>query len=344
MATALMTTSPRLLRRRSPSVRSPFRRRIGVAAVAASVLVGLASPVGSEPLAGADPVAVGRQQVAVATAARQRAESRLAQVVSRRTALEQRSRELDGADAASTEALAGARRQVRELAVAAFIDGGRTELLQASLTPDEAALVAWRVGMVSGGADTVSDAVDHFEALRSANDPEQEQVASELDAVRSEEEQARSDLVQSSAAERDATVALDASRREQAAARAARASAVAAAPTPRASAAPGRRSTPRPSPSSSSAAGLGVRSSGGAPTADEAAFLARVRQCESRGNYQIVSSTGRYRGAYQFSVETWRGVGGSGDPAAASPAEQDARALALLRLQGKRAWPVCSGR
>ncbi|HMX66521.1 MAG TPA: transglycosylase family protein, partial [Microthrixaceae bacterium] len=109
-------------------------------------------------------------------------------------------------------------------------------------------------------------------------------------------------------------------------------------------AAPGRRSTARPSPSSSSAAGLGVRSSGGAPTAEEAAFLARVRQCESRGNYQIVSSTGRYRGAYQFSVETWRGVGGSGDPAAASPAEQDARALALLRLQGKRAWPVCSGR
>ena len=341
-----MTTSPRHLRRRSPSVRSTFRRRIGVAAVTASVLVGLASPVGSEPLAGADPIAVGRQKVAAAAAARQRAESRLAQVVSRRTALEQRSQELDGADAASTEALAGARRQVRELAVAAFIDGGRTELLQASLTPDEAAVVAWRVGMVSGGADTVSDAVDHFEALRSANDPEQEQVASELDAVRSEEEQARSDLVQSSAAERDATAALDASRREQAAARAARASsaAAAAAPTPRAPAAPGRRSTPRPSPSSSSAAGLGVRSSGGAPTADEAAFLARVRQCESRGNYQIVSSTGRYRGAYQFSVETWRGVGGSGDPAAASPAEQDARALALLRLQGKRAWPVCSGR
>jgi len=315
-----------------------------VAAVAASVLVGLAAPVGSEPLAGADPVAVGRQKVAAAAAARQRAESRLAQVVSRRTALEQRSRELDGADAASTEALAGARRRVRELAVAAFIDGGRTELLQASLTPDEAAVVAWRVGMVSGGADTVSDAVDHFEALRSANDPEQEQVASELDAVRSEEEQARSDLVQSSAAERDATAALDASRREQAAARAARASSAAVAPTPRAPAAPGRRSTARPSPSSSSAAGLGVRSSGGAPTADEAAFLARVRQCESRGNYQIVSSTGRYRGAYQFSVETWRGVGGSGDPAAASPAEQDARALALLRLQGKRAWPVCSGR
>ena len=100
-----MTTSPRLLRRRSPSVRSPFRRRIGVAAVAASVLVGLAAPVGSEPLAGADPVAVGRQKVAAAAAARQRAESRLAQVVSRRTALEQRSRELDGADAASTEAL-----------------------------------------------------------------------------------------------------------------------------------------------------------------------------------------------------------------------------------------------
>lgn len=319
---------------------SPSRRRLGVVAVVVPLLVGLASPAGSEPRAGADPVAVARQRVATATAARQRAESRLAQAASRRAALEQRAHELDGADAASTEALAGARRQVRELAVAAFIDGGRTELLQASLQPDEAARVAWRVGMVSGGADTVSDAVDHLERLRSANDPEQQQVAAELDAVRSEEEQARSDVVQSSAAERDAAAALEAGRRERAAARTPAPAARPASPPPRSS----RGVAPRVGPSSSSAAGLGVRSSGGAATADEAAFLARVRQCESRGNYQIVSSTGRYRGAYQFSVETWRGVGGSGDPAAASPAEQDARALALLRLQGKRAWPVCSGR
>ncbi|MSY22854.1 MAG: hypothetical protein F2668_07740, partial [Actinobacteria bacterium] len=36
-----------------------------------------------------------------------------------------------------------------------------------------------------------------------------------------------------------------------------------------------------------------------------------------------------------------RGMGGSGDPAAASPSEQDYRALLLLRLRGTRPWPIC---
>ena len=79
----------------------------------------------------------------------------------------------------------------------------------------------------------------------------------------------------------------------------------------------------------------------GGPSAAESATLARIRQCESRGNYSIVSRSGRYRGAYQFDFATWRGVGGSGDPAAASPAEQDYRALLLLRMRGTRPWPVC---
>jgi hypothetical protein len=77
-------------------------------------------------------------------------------------------------------------------------------------------------------------------------------------------------------------------------------------------------------------------------TAAEAALLAKIRQCESGGNYSAVSPSGMYRGAYQFSVATWRGVGGTGDPAQASPAEQDMRALMLLRSQGPRAWPHCS--
>jgi hypothetical protein len=79
----------------------------------------------------------------------------------------------------------------------------------------------------------------------------------------------------------------------------------------------------------------------GNPTAEESATLARIRWCESRNNYSIVSASGRYRGAYQFDMATWQGVGGSGDPAAASPAEQDYRALLLLRLRGTRPWPHC---
>lgn len=69
--------------------------------------------------------------------------------------------------------------------------------------------------------------------------------------------------------------------------------------------------------------------------------LASIRACESGGNYGAVSSSGRYRGAYQFDQQTWESVGGSGDPAAASPAEQDARARALQQQRGSSPWPNC---
>ena len=68
---------------------------------------------------------------------------------------------------------------------------------------------------------------------------------------------------------------------------------------------------------------------------------AALRQCESSGNYQAVSPSGLYRGAYQFDLSTWASVGGSGDPALASPAEQDHRAQVLWSQRGPSPWPVC---
>ena len=165
--------------------------------------------VGTVPaVAALDPVAQAREQASASTAARQGAEARLAAASARRGELEQRTSELAGADAAATEQLAEAHRQVRELAVAAFIDGGRTKILQASLEPEEAAAVSWRVGMVAGGAGQVSESVDRYEQLQAQNDPEQQAVAQELDRTRAAEDQARSDVVQTSAAERDGLVGL----------------------------------------------------------------------------------------------------------------------------------------
>jgi hypothetical protein len=69
--------------------------------------------------------------------------------------------------------------------------------------------------------------------------------------------------------------------------------------------------------------------------------LASIRACESGGDYGAVSSSGTYRGAYQFDSATWQSVGGSGDPAAASPAEQDMRAQMLYEQSGSSPWPVC---
>src|SRR5207253_5928731 len=52
---------------------------------------------------------------------------------------------------------------------------------------------------------------------------------------------------------------------------------------------------------------------------------AQLRQCESGGNYSTNTGNGFY-GAYQFTQQTWNGVGMSGSPASASPAQQDAAA------------------
>jgi uncharacterized protein YabE (DUF348 family) len=66
-----------------------------------------------------------------------------------------------------------------------------------------------------------------------------------------------------------------------------------------------------------------------------------LARCESGGNPRAVSRNGTYRGLYQFSMGTWRGVGGSGDPIDASPSEQTYRAKILYSRSGRSPWPVC---
>ena len=69
--------------------------------------------------------------------------------------------------------------------------------------------------------------------------------------------------------------------------------------------------------------------------------LQAIAACESGGNPKAISSNGTYRGKYQFSRETWQGVGGKGDPATAPEAEQDKRAAMLYARSGAGQWPVC---
>jgi transglycosylase-like protein len=69
--------------------------------------------------------------------------------------------------------------------------------------------------------------------------------------------------------------------------------------------------------------------------------LSGIAACESKGNPRAVGGGGAFRGKYQFTYGTWRAVGGHGDPAAASEAEQDRRAAMLLRRSGTSPWPVC---
>jgi hypothetical protein len=80
-----------------------------------------------------------------------------------------------------------------------------------------------------------------------------------------------------------------------------------------------------------------------APSSDAAATLQRIAQCESGGNPSAVSADGTYRGKYQFDRQTWRQMGGTGDPADAPEAEQDRIAAQLLAQRGTAPWPVCGG-
>ena len=77
-----------------------------------------------------------------------------------------------------------------------------------------------------------------------------------------------------------------------------------------------------------------------------------LRRCESTNNYEAVSPSGTYRGAYQFSQATWDFISGISahvevhhlfgvDPVNASPAEQDLMALTLYNYWGRGQWPEC---
>jgi hypothetical protein len=84
--------------------------------------------------------------------------------------------------------------------------------------------------------------------------------------------------------------------------------------------------------------GTALATPAGAATDDD---FARLRMCESGGNYKINTGNGYY-GAYQFNVRTWRGLGYSGLPSDASPATQDTAAERLQAQRGWQPWPACA--
>ena len=89
-------------------------------------------------------------------------------------------------------------------------------------------------------------------------------------------------------------------------------------------------------------AAMGIRRSATRSRGGVSSVLERIARCESGGNPRAVSPDGRYRGKYQFSRETWRSLGGEGDPARASEREQDRLAAKLYRLRGTSPWPSCA--
>lgn len=82
------------------------------------------------------------------------------------------------------------------------------------------------------------------------------------------------------------------------------------------------------------------------PTRSVDAFFECIRWRESRGNYEAVNSTGTFMGAYQFyqgGWDTFAGRIGRHDlvgvaPNHATPADQDAVALAAYNELGAKPW------
>ncbi|MDQ4130091.1 MAG: transglycosylase family protein [Actinomycetota bacterium] len=80
---------------------------------------------------------------------------------------------------------------------------------------------------------------------------------------------------------------------------------------------------------------------GEAPPTD--ANFARLRDCESGGDYAADSGNGYY-GAYQFSLSTWRSLGYHGYPHENPPWVQDEAARRLQAAEGWDPWPYCADR
>lgn len=73
---------------------------------------------------------------------------------------------------------------------------------------------------------------------------------------------------------------------------------------------------------------------------DFAAALAKLRSCESGGNYANKKNP-LYRGAYQYSYSTWANYRGYYDPADAPAAVQDEAARNTYVRRGWQPWPNC---
>ena len=89
-----------------------------------------------------------------------------------------------------------------------------------------------------------------------------------------------------------------------------------------------------------------LQAEGPVPACPTATFIVTwpwdaLAQCESGGNWALNTGNGYY-GGLQFSLTSWRGVGGGGYPYHASPQEQIRRGERLRALQGWGAWPSCS--
>ena len=105
----------------------------------------------------------------------------------------------------------------------------------------------------------------------------------------------------------------------------------------------GQGQTQAPSESSGGSGGSASGGSAGATGggAGDDGVWAQLAQCESGGNPKTNTGNGFY-GMYQFTLETWQSLGGTGYPYEADAATQTAMAKKLQAQAGWGQWPGCA--
>ncbi|MEZ5232142.1 MAG: transglycosylase family protein [Acidimicrobiales bacterium] len=259
-------------------------------------------------------------------------------------------RELDAASLDKVLAFEAKLSEARELAVNAYVRGGTQAEFETFLDAEAATDVVLRRHLMIGRVDQAEEAAQVLNRERVLVDREAAEVAAQVAAMtalygeadaavgRAERREAAA-YEAVLAADAAAAAAIEAERRAEADRLAAEREAAA------------REAAAAAEAEAAEAVSDEPGSSGEAPSApfvppttaddDQAEAWAKLVDCESGGNYQAIGGGGLYRGAYQFSIPTWESVGGTGDPAAASPAEQDYRARLLYERSGRGQWPVC---
>jgi peptidoglycan hydrolase CwlO-like protein len=282
-------------------------------------------------------VAAAQQQLDESHARRALAQSHIADLEAQASAVQSQLAQLGDQRRDLLNQLAKAEQQARRLAVDAYVRGAGTDDLAAILDTQQATDAAWRKHMTVGRVDQAREAAFKLRDLRLEVETQLTHLADQASTTDRAVSDAREEMRQAAAAESQAQQQLIDAQEEvrQAAIAEARARQqlfdAQQAERRAAEARAAQRDQVAQSQSQSPAARVITQG-------DPWEYL---RQCESGGNYQAVSPDGRHRGAYQFDVSTWQGLGGRGDPAAASPAEQDARALQLYQLRGRGPWPAC---
>ena len=183
------------------------------------------------------------------------------------------------------------------------------------LDADDAGDLTWRRYMLHTTFQDTIDAARDYDASKADVNEELIALAADADRIDDELTTARAEVPVTEAAVADAELALLAARHEE-----------------------------------DHRAGRSVVRSGddGGPVPDVSQNAAgpaweKLRFCESGGNYAIADSTGMFRGAYQFAISTWYGIGGVGDPADGPPSEQDYRAPDSLWRAGSQSRGPCAG-